>query len=150
MIPHWLLLSLLAAIGYGISPVITTGAIGEGGIGATAWTICTHIIGAILFGIVLMLPLPAGLSKNGIRDVKRSVNEFLPIVVLIALLFWIGDVAINASYSRSPNPGYCDTVSDLESVIGALFALVLFKAPLTERQMVGMTVAVFSLYFLQL
>lgn len=146
---RWVLLSLLSALGYGLTPVITTGATGTGGIGATAWTICSHIVGTILFAIALMLPLPGGLAKNGLQDVKKSFTKFLPLVVLIALLFWIADVSINASYTRAPNPGYCDSVSNLESVFGATIAALLFNAPISTRQKIGMGVAVFSLYFLQ-
>ena len=149
MIPRWVLLSLLSALGYGIAAVVTTGATGAGGIGATAWTICSHIVGTVLFGIALLLPLPGGLAKNGIQDVEKSVTQYLPLVVLIAALFWIGDVSLNASYSRSPNPGYCDSVSDLESVIGAIIAYLLFRAPVSTRQKIGMALAVFSLHFLQ-
>ena len=146
---RWVLLSFLSALGYGLAPVITTGATGTGGIGATAWTICSHIIGTILFAIALMFPLPGGLAKNGLQDVKKSFTKFLPIVALIAFLFWIADVSINASYTRAPNPGYCDSVSNLESVFGATIAALLFNAPISTRQKIGMAVAVFSLYFLQ-
>ena len=149
MIPRWVLLSLLSALGYGLAAVITTGATGAGGIGATAWTICSHVVGTILFGIALLLPLPDGLAKNGLRDIKRSFTKFLPLVTLIAFLFWIGDVSLNASYTRAPNPGYCDSVSDLESVLGAVLAALLFNAPVSIRQMIGMAVGVFSLHFLQ-
>lgn len=149
MMPRWVLLSLLSAIGYGVTAVVTTGATGTGGVGATAWTICSHMVGTLLFGIALMLPLPSGLAKNGLRDIKRSLTSFLPIVIIIALLFWIADVSINASYTRAPNPGYCDSVSDLESVFGAVIAALLFNAPISTQQKIGMTLAVFSLYFLQ-
>ena len=149
MIPRWVLLSLLSALGYGLAAVVTTGATGAGGIGATAWTICSHIVGTVLFGIALLLPLPDGLAKNGLRDIKKSITQYLPLVVLIATLFWVGDVSVNASYSRSPNPGYCDSVSDLESVIGAIIAALLFNAPISTKQKIGMALAVFSLHFLQ-
>jgi drug/metabolite transporter (DMT)-like permease len=147
--PRWVLLSLLSAFGYGLAAVITTGATGVGGVGAIAWTICSHMVGTFLFGIALMLPLPSDLAKDGLRDIKRSLTSFLPLVILIALLFWVADVSLNASYTRAPNPGYCDSVSDLESVIGAVIAAFLFNAPISTQQKIGMTLAVFSLHFLQ-
>lgn len=149
MVPQWVMLSLLSALGYGLAAVITTGATGVGGIGATAWTICSHIVGTLFFGMALMLPLPSGLAKNGLRDVNRSLTSFLPLIIIIALLFWVGDASLNASYTRAPNPGYCDSVSDLESVFGAALAALLFNAPISTRQKIGMALAVFSLYFLQ-
>ena len=149
MVPHWVLLSFASAVGYGITTVATTKATMEGGIGSAAFTSCTHIIGAILFGLLLLVKLPYGLSKNGLRDVRRSFTTYLPWAITIAFVFWMGDVAVNAAYARSPNPGYCDSISDLEGVFGAIVAYLVFAAPVTKRQIAGMLLAVFSLHFLQ-
>ena len=149
MVPRWVVFSIASALGYGVNTVITTQATLKGGIGSTAFTTCTHIVGAVLFGLLLLVKLPYGLSKNGLRDAKRSFTTFLPWAMAIAFVFWFGDVAVNAAYAMSPNPGYCDSISDLESVIGAIIAFLVFAAPVTKRQIAGMILAVFSLHFLQ-
>ena len=149
MLPRWVLLALASAIGYGVSTVTTTAATGKHGISSLAFTSCYHIVATLMFALTLLIPLPYGLSKNAKRDLMSSLTTRLPIAIAIALMFWAGDVAINKAYSLAPNPGYCDSVSDIESVLGALIALVVFAAPISKKQALGMLLAVFSLHFLQ-
>lgn len=149
MVPRWVVLSIASALGYGIATVATTQATSKGGIGSVAFTSATHILGAVLFGLALLIKLPYGLSKNAMRDARRSFTTHLPLAMLIAFLFWFGDIALNTAYPLAPNPGYCDSVSDLESVLGAVIAFMAFAAPVTKRQIAGMVLAVFSLHFLQ-
>jgi uncharacterized membrane protein YhaH (DUF805 family) len=149
MLPRWVVLSLSSAVGYGTGAVTTTSATGSNGISGTAFTSCVHAIAALLFALTIFLPLPAHLSKNALRDAKVAFTTRSPMAALIAFVFWIGDAALDTAYAKAPNPGYCDSISDLESVLGAVIALVVFGAPVTKRQAVGMLIAVFSLYFLQ-
>lgn len=149
MITRWVLLALASALGYGASAVSTTAGTGKHGISSVAFTSCTHVLATFLFGLTLLLPLPAGLSKNAGKDFKSAFTTRLPLAALVGVVFWLGDIALNTAYPLAPNPGYCDSVSDLESVLGALIALAVFAAPVTKRQAAGMMLAVFSLYFLQ-
>ena len=149
MLPEWVSLSLTSALGYGASSVSTTQAQKNHGISSTAFTSCTHIVATIMFAILVFVPLPFGLSKNVKTDTVRAFTSRLPIAAAIALMFWVGDVALNTAYPRAPNPGYCDSVSDLESVLGAFLAYFIFASPLSKKQVMGMLLAVFSLHFLQ-
>jgi len=149
MVAQWVSLSLASALGYGASAVSTTQAQSKNGISSTAFTSCTHIVATFMFGLLLLVPLPLNLSKNAWRDAKQAFTSRLPLAAAIAFAFWIGDVALNTAYPKAPNPGYCDSVSDLESVLGAIIAFFVFAAPLSKRQMLGMLIAVFSLHFLQ-
>lgn len=149
MLPRWVLLALASAIGYGMSTVATTAATGKHGISSMAMTSCYHITATIMFAVTLLIPLPYGLSKNAGRDLRSALTTRLPIAIVIAILFWAGDVALNTAYPIASNPGYCDSVSDIESVLGALIALAVFAAPISRKQALGMVLAVFSLHFLQ-
>lgn len=149
MLPRWVLLALASALGYGVSTVACTAGTGKSGISSVAMTSCYHIVATVMFALVMFIPLPYNLSKNAWSDLKIAVTTRLPIAIAIAVLFWAGDAAINTAYSVAPNPGYCDSVSDMESVLGALIALVVFAAPIGKKQALGMVLAVFSLHFLQ-
>ena len=69
---------MASALGYGITTVAATRATSKGGIGSAAFTSATHILGAVLFGLALLIKLPYGLSKNAMRDAQRSFTTYLP------------------------------------------------------------------------
>jgi len=87
-----------------------------------------------------------GEQGSGIGEVIRSS---LGPAFIVALLFGVGDLVLNMSYAVSPNPGYCNSISDSEMIVTALLSLLVFKAPVSSTQLMGMIIAVFSLYFLQ-
>ena len=107
----------------------------------------TDLFATLTFLVVMSLPRSlAGEQGSGIREVIRTS---LGAALAVALLFGMGDLVLNMSFAASPNPGYCDSISDSEMIVTALLSLLVFKAPVSSRQIMGMVIAVFSLYFLQ-
>jgi hypothetical protein len=149
MVPRWLLLAALSAVAYGISSSCTFTLTSKHKISPTALAVSAHALGALLFGLLLLVQLPLGLSKNASRDTRAVFGDAAGWAILIGALFWCGDVALNTSYSLAPNPGYCDSLSDGEMVVTALLSAIFLGATLTLREMMGMALAIVSLYLVQ-
>ena len=95
------------------------------------------------------MSLPKSLNGEQGRGIHEVIRSSLGAAIAVALLFGAGDLVLNMSYSSAATPGYCDSISDSEMIITALLSLLIFKAPVSPTQIIGMLIAVFSLYFLQ-
>ena len=147
MFPRWLVLSALSAVFYGLASVASYQMVNKYQMLSSSSLAMTDLFAAATFLVVMSLPRSLdGEQGQGIRQVIQS---FLGAALAVALLFGLGDLVLNMSYARSPNPGYCDSISDSEMIVTALLSLLLFKAPVSPKQLLGMVIAVFSLYFLQ-
>ena len=147
MLPRWLVLSALSAVFYGLSNVASYQMVNKYKMSSSSSLAITDLFAALTFLVVMSLPS----SLNGERGsgIREIIQSSLGAALVVALLFGVGDYVLNMSYAISPNPGYCDSISDSEMIITALLSLLVFKAPVSSTQLVGMVIAVFSLYFLQ-
>lgn len=147
MLPRWLTLSALSAIFYGLASMASYQMVNKYQMLPSSSLAMTDLFAALTFLVVMSLPRNLyGEQGSGIGEVIQSS---LGAALLVALLFGVGDLVLNMSYAASPNPGYCDSISDSEMIVTALLSLLVFKAPVSSTQLLGMIIAVFSLYFLQ-
>jgi drug/metabolite transporter (DMT)-like permease len=147
--PRWLFLSALSALGYGVATVASYQLINTHGVPPVSVLAVTDVIAAALFLLLPLFVLPGNLGKGMKNGLRTAFTRALPAAITVALLFGFGDLFLNASYAGSPNPGYCDSISDSEMVVTAILSYLVFKSPITAKQLIGMLIAVFSLYFLQ-
>ena len=147
--PRWLFLSALSALGYGVATVASYRLINAHGVPPVSVLAVTDVIAAGIFLLIPLFVLPGDLGKGMKNGLWSAFTRALPVAIAVAVLFGLGDLFINASYAGSPNPGYCDSISDAEMIVTAILSYLVFKSPITAKQLVGMLIAVFSLYFLQ-
>lgn len=147
MLPRWLILSALSAVFYGLASVASYQMVNKYQMLSSSSLAMTDLFAAITFLIVMSLP--RSLDGEQGQGMHKVIKTSMGAAFIVALLFGVGDLVLNMSYARSPNPGYCDSISDSEMIVTALLSLLVFKAPVSSTQLIGMIIAVFSLYFLQ-
>lgn len=148
-IPRWLLFSFLSAIGYALGSVFTYKLTDGGKLNATSVAASYHIVGVFLFLLLMLIPLPFGLSKNNWRDFGRLLKESMPLVILISILFLSGDLCLTKAYQSTPNPGYCDGISNLSILFTVILPVIFYSAKLTMKNFIGIILAIFSVYLLK-
>lgn len=147
MLPRWLVLSALSAVFYGLSNVASYQMVNKYKMSSSSSLAITDLFAALTF--LIIMSLPKSLNGEPGRGIHEVIRSSLGAAIAVALLFGAGDLVLNMSYSSAATPGYCDSISDSEMIITALLSLLIFKAPVSPTQIIGMLIAVFSLYFLQ-
>ena len=103
MLPRWLVLSALSAVFYGLANVASYQMVNKYRMLSSSSLAMTDLFAAATFLVVMSLP--RSLDGEQGQGVRQVIQSSLGAALAVALLFGAGDLVLNMSYARSPNPG---------------------------------------------
>ena len=105
-----------------------------------------NIITACLVGYYLITSTPnLKTFYENLRKILANENDMLILAFFCTILLIVGNLLLYTSYISSPNPGLCDLIATLASLVVLVLTNILFKAKIKIINVIGMCLSIVGL-----